>query len=112
MNNTKIEAVAFSRYVRISPFKVRRILDQIRSKPFSEAIIILKFMPHKACPLILKVLLSAASNLKNKTEVSDSTIFIKEARADGGPSLKRFCPHAQGRGFPIKKQMCHIISAF
>ena len=112
MNNTNLEAVAFSRYVRISPFKVRRILDQIRTRSLSEAILILKFMPHKACPLILKVLLSAASNLKNKSEIADASIFIKEARADGGPFLKRFCPHAQGRGFPIKKRMCHIISAF
>jgi len=48
-NKNKIEASAFSRYVRISPSKVRRILDQIRGRSSEEALMILKFMPYKAC---------------------------------------------------------------
>nr|YP_007317210.1 ribosomal protein L22 [Monomorphina aenigmatica]AFZ88812.1 ribosomal protein L22 [Monomorphina aenigmatica] len=111
MENLKnIEGIAYSRYVRISPFKIRRILDQIRGHSYSEALIILKFMPYKACLPILKVLTSAASNLKSKFDIKDSFIYITEARADGGPILKRFRPHAQGRGFPIKKYMSHIVS--
>ena len=52
------------------------------------------------------------SNAKSNLEIVDkeSTILISEARVDEGPSLKRFCPHAQGRGFPIKKRMSHIVS--
>ncbi len=106
----KIEGVAFSRYVRMSPFKVRRVLDQIRNRPYDEAIMILKFMPYRSCDVILKTVCSAASNVKNQLSVQESSIFVKEARADAGPTLKRFQPHAQGRGFPIKKRMCHIIS--
>lgn len=105
-----MEASAFSRYVRISPSKVRRVLDQIRGRSSEEAIMILKFMPYKACPIISKLILSALANAKQKFNLDINSFFIKEARADSGSILKRFCPHAQGRGFPIKKQMCHIIS--
>jgi large subunit ribosomal protein L22 len=110
MKNVKnIEAVAYSRYLMISPFKVRRVIDQVRGRSCDEAFMILKFMPYKACPLILKVLASAVANAKLKANISDSSLFISEARVDAGPFLKRFRPHAQGRGFPIKKQMSHII---
>nr|YP_010700098.1 ribosomal protein L22 [Colacium mucronatum]WCH63244.1 ribosomal protein L22 [Colacium mucronatum] len=105
-----LEAVAFSRYIRMSPFKVRRILDQIRGRTYEETMIILSFMPYKACPVILKTIQSAAANATNKYNVDPSLLFISEARADAGPILKRFRPHAQGRGFPIKKRMSHIIS--
>jgi large subunit ribosomal protein L22 len=109
MKNFSKEGVAFSRYVRMSPFKVRRILDQIRGRSYNEAILILKFMPYKACVPILKVVMSAAANAKLNSDTKDSLLFISEARADAGSILKRFRPHAQGRGFPIKKYMCHIV---
>ena len=99
-----------SKYVRISPFKVRRILDQIRGLPSVEALIILKFMPYKACPIIFKVLQSALANAKQKSGITSNALYIVEARADTGQILKRFCPHAIGRGFPIKKRLCHITS--
>nr|AEW13028.1 ribosomal protein L22 [Strombomonas acuminata] len=105
-----IEAVAFARYIRMSPFKIRRILDQVRGRYYDEALVILKFMPYKACPLILKVLESAVSNFKYQFKASTSSVIISEARVDSGPILKRFRSHAQGRGFPIKKRMSHIIS--
>ena len=104
-----LESFAFSRYIRISPFKVRRILDQIRGRSLQDVLIILRFMPYRSCLVILKVVNSAVANLKVTYKISDSNIFIKEARADEGPTLKRFRPHAQGRGFPIKKRMSHIF---
>lgn len=106
------EAVASSRFVRISPFKVRRVLDQVRGRSYFDSLMILRFMPYKSCPFILKVLNSAVSNLKVKlnSDCKDSSIIISEARVDSGPFFKRFCPHAQGRGFPIKKRVSHIIS--
>jgi large subunit ribosomal protein L22 len=107
----KLEAVAFSKYIRMSPFKVRRILDQIRGRSYYDALLILLFMPYKACSVILKVVRSAVANARKKYNISSSLSFIiSEARADAGPTLKRFRPHAQGKGFPIKKRMSHIIS--
>lgn len=107
--NSNFEAKAISRYVRVSPSKVRRILNQIRGRTYQDAIMILKYMPYKVCPLILKVVFSAISNAKQSlVEKSDVVFIISEARADEAPFLKRFRPHAQGRGFPIKKRMSHI----
>lgn len=107
-----ISAYAFSRYIRISPFKVRRILNQLKGRSCNEALIILKFMPYKSSPIISKVISSAVANAKLKLDLNpkEGSFFITEARVDSGPILKRFCPHAQGRGFPIKKRMSHIIS--
>jgi large subunit ribosomal protein L22 len=51
-----------ARYVRMSPRKVRRVLDQIRGKSYRDALIILEFMPYKACEPIIKVLRSAVAN--------------------------------------------------
>jgi len=106
----KSEACAFSRYVRISPSKIRRVLNQVRGRSCDEAIMILKFLPYKSAPILSKVILSAVSNAKHLFE--STSFFISEARVDEGPILKRTCPHAQGRGFPIKKQMSHITSLF
>ena len=53
--DTTSEVRAIARYVRMSPYKVRRVLDQIRGRSYREALIILEFMPYKACEPILKV---------------------------------------------------------
>lgn len=107
--NSDLEARAISRYVRVSPFKVRRILNQIRGRSYTDAIMILKYMPYKVCYLILKVVFSAVSNARHSFGKINNVFIISEARADEAPFLKRFRPHAQGRGFPIKKRMSHII---
>ena len=105
-----VESKCVARYVKISPLKVKRILDQIRGRSYKEALVILNFMPYKACSIILKVLRSAASNCKQIFDLEESLLFIKEARVDKAPFLKRVCPHAQGRAFPIKKHYSHITS--
>lgn len=108
-NNVKVRAV--SKYIRISPLKVRRILDQVRNRSCNEALLILKFMPQKSCAVISTIIASAVANAKANFGLDTTNLVILEARADEGPSLKRFCPHAQGRGFPIKKRMSHIVSS-
>nr|YP_010700182.1 ribosomal protein L22 [Euglena agilis]WCH63327.1 ribosomal protein L22 [Euglena agilis] len=109
-SSEKVKYSASSKYVRMSPFKVRRILDQIRGRSSVEALTILKFMPYKACPIIFKVLYSAISNAKRNSNIDTASLSVLDAKADSGPILKRFCPHAKGRGFPIKKRLCHITS--
>lgn len=110
-DNKKLTISAFARYVRISPAKVRRVLNQLRGRSCNEALMILKFMPYKSCPIISKVIISAMSNAKSNFGINtkESILRILECKVDEGPSLKRFCPHAQGRGFPIKKRMSHIV---
>jgi large subunit ribosomal protein L22 len=105
------ETKAIARYVRMSPHKVRRVLDQIRGRSYAEALIILEFMPYKACEPIRKVLRSAAANAEHNVGVEASSLMISQAYADGGPSLRRFRPRAQGRAYQIRKPTCHITVA-
>jgi large subunit ribosomal protein L22 len=105
------EAKAIARYVRMSPYKVRRVLDQIRGRSYQEALIILQFMPYSACEPILKVLRSAAANAEHNQGQDRGSLVVSQAYADGGPTLKRFRPRAQGRAYQIRKPTCHITVA-
>jgi len=109
--NTTVEAKAIAPYVRMSPYKVRRVLDQIRGRSYREALIILEFMPYKACEPILKTLRSAVANAEHNEGLDPSSLVVSQAFADGGPSLRRFRPRAQGRAYQIRKPTCHITVA-
>jgi large subunit ribosomal protein L22 len=109
--DTSNEVKAIARYIRMSPYKVRRILDQIRGRQYREALIILEFMPYRACDVVLKVLRSAVANAEHNEGLDPTTLVIIQAYADGGPSLKRFRPRAQGRAYQIRKPTCHITVA-
>nr|YP_010903913.1 ribosomal protein L22 [Hypnea musciformis]WCH56964.1 ribosomal protein L22 [Hypnea musciformis] len=108
MKNKKIQAVSTGKYLRLSPNKVRRVLDQIRGKKCNEALLILEFMPYKPCKTIKKILQSAMYNTKKNYEENKNKLVITETFANSGPQLKRFQPRAQGRAFPIHKPTCHI----
>lgn len=102
------EAVAYLRFIRGSPLKVRRVLDQIRGRSYEEAIMILEYMPYKACEPVLKTLLSAAANAKQNLGMRKAKLVVSECFADKGPVLKRAQPRAQGRANQILKPMVHI----
>jgi large subunit ribosomal protein L22 len=106
--DTTKEVKAIARYIRMSPYKVRRVLDQIRGRNYREALIILEFMPYRACDPVLKVLRSAVANAEHNSGLEPSSLVVSQAYADGGPTLKRFRPRAQGRAYRIHKPTCHI----
>lgn len=106
--DTTNEVKAVARYIRMSPYKVRRVLDQIRGRSYREALIILEFMPYRACDPVLKVLRSAVANAEHNQGLDPSTLVVSHAYADGGPSLKRYRPRAQGRAYMIRRPSCHI----
>lgn len=106
--DTRSEVKAVARYIRMSPFKVRRVLDQIRGRTYREALILLEFMPYRSCGAILKVLRSAVANAEHNNGLDPASLVISEAYADQGPRLKRFRPRAQGRAYQIRKPTCHI----
>lgn len=99
---------AIAKYIRISPTKVRRVLDQIRGRSYQEALMILEFLPYKACDPIWRVLNSAAANAQKNLNLKKQNLFVKIAFADQGPTLRRIRPRAQGRGYQILKPTCHI----
>jgi large subunit ribosomal protein L22 len=107
----KKEVKAIAKYIRMSPLKVRRVLDQIRGRSYREALIILEFMPYKACEEIVKVLRSAVANAEHNNGMDPAKLVVSTAFADGGPVLKRFRPRAQGRAYQIRKPTCHITVA-
>ena len=104
----KQTAKAVSKYIRISSTKVRRVLDQIRGRSYLEALMLLEFMPYRACGPIWQVLNSAATNAENNNSLNKEDLIIKTAFANQGPVLRRFRPRAQGRGYQIRKPTCHI----
>lgn len=111
MATATTEVKAIARFIRMSPFKVRRVLDQIRGRSYREALIILEFMPYRACEPVLKLLRSAVANAEHNAGMNPTNLKVTQAYADQGPVLKRFQPRAQGRAYQIRKPSCHITVA-
>lgn len=104
-------ASATLRYARISPRKVKIVLDLIRNKPIGVALGILKNTPKAASEILIKLLNSAVANAENNFQLSADTLVVSEAYANEGPTLKRIRPRAQGRAFKIRKRTSHITVA-
>jgi large subunit ribosomal protein L22 len=104
---------AIARHIRMSPTKVRRVIDLVRGMPATEAQAILKFDPHSASEPVGKLLASAVANAEHLAHVRSQRLdpddlVIVEAYVDEGPTLKRFRPRAQGRAYRIRKRTSHI----
>ena len=99
---------AVAKHVRISPYKVRIVLDIIRGKGYREAVAILENTPKSASEPIKKVLMSAGANAENNLGMSKDNLFVAACYADQGVTLKRVMPRAQGRAFRILKRTSHI----
>jgi large subunit ribosomal protein L22 len=102
------EARAVSKYIRMSPSKIRRVLRQIQGKSYRDALLILEFLPYSSCEPIIKVLRSAAANAKNNKGFDERNLIVRSAFANQGPTMKRFRPRAQGRAYRIQKATSHI----
>jgi len=105
-NNQSVKAVA--KYIRMSPQKVRRVLNQIRGRSYQEALMILEFLPYNAAGPVWQVVHSAAANAENNYALNKKKLIIEQTYADEGPKLKRIRPRAQGRAYAISKPTCHI----
>lgn len=101
-------AAAKARFVRMSPTKVRRIIDLVRGKSVEDALNILRWAPQAASEPVAKVIASAAANAQNNNGLDPATLVIATAYADEGPTAKRIRPRAQGRAYRIRKRTSHI----
>src|SRR5918997_1247200 len=101
-------ARATARYVRMTPMKVRRVVDLIRGMEAREALSVLQFAPQAASEPVAKVLASAVANAEHNQQLDPATLVVSVAYVDEGPTLKRFRPRAQGRAFRINKRTSHI----
>ncbi|HEY3734497.1 MAG TPA: 50S ribosomal protein L22 [Streptosporangiaceae bacterium] len=103
-----MQATAKARYIRVTPRKARRVVDLIRGMPAEEAQAVLAFAPQSASDSVGKVLASAIANAQQMERADTSALRVTRAWVDEGPTLKRFRPRAQGRGYRINKRTSHI----
>jgi large subunit ribosomal protein L22 len=100
---------AVSKFLMVSPFKIRPVADLIRRKPYPEAISLLENMPHKGARLIRKTVQSAAYNaLGSNKQLAEDMLYVRDIFVDEGPRLKRVWFRARGRADMLLKRMCHI----
>ena len=104
--DTRPRAVA--KFIRISPYKVRLVLDLIRGKSVNEAVAILDNVSNAGAEPIKKVVLSAAANAEHNMQMNANDLKVAVCYADQGPTLKRMQPMGHGRGFRILKRTSHI----
>lgn len=101
-------AIAKTKYVRISPRKVRRAAGMVRGMDVISAIIQLKYDMTKGARLLKKTLDSAIANAETQLDVERENLSIFEIRIDEGPTLKRAKSRCRGGRSPIMKRMSHL----
>ena len=111
MAEEKREARAIQKHLRRSARKVRLVLDAVRGDRVDKAIKKLEFTNKAAAPDVVKVIKSAAANVRDKFQearLDNQDLYVKEIYADEGATLKRIQPRAMGRANQIRKRTCHI----
>lgn len=103
-----MEVKAVSKYLRISPQKVRKLIGAVKGQPVEKGLGILKFMPQKAAGVIEKTLRSAVANADQHPDIDVDSLIIQNILADPGPTLKRFSARARGRGTRVLKRTTHV----
>ena len=99
---------AHVKYVRISPRKVKIVIDLIRGKNVQDALAILEHTPKAASPVVHKLLSSAVANAVNNNEMDRQALYVAEIYANPGPTLKRDYARSRGSASPILKRTSHI----
>ncbi|MFQ6057777.1 MAG: 50S ribosomal protein L22 [Anaerolineae bacterium] len=103
-----MEVRAVARYIRMSPRKVRLVIDLVRGRDVDEALDILRFTSKAAAKPVAKVIRSAVANAEENYGLSREDLYVAHIAADGGPTLKRGRFGARGRFRPILKRTSHI----
>ena len=99
---------ARARYLRHSPYKMRRVADLVRGKSVEEAQDLLAHVNRGAARTALKVLHSAVANAENNLEMDFDELKVGEVYVDEGPTLRSFRARARGRVTRIRKRTCHL----
>ena len=103
-----MEVRAVSKYVRISPRKVRKVIDAVKGKPVESGLQALQFMPQKSANILEKILRSAVANADQNADIDVDMLIIRNIIADQEPTLKRWKARARGRGTRVLKKTSHI----
>lgn len=103
-----MEAKAVEKYIRISPRKIKYVVDMIKSKPVEDAIDVLSLTPKRAAAVVRKAIQSAVANATENHKMKEEDLFISKILVNEGPTLKRFKPRARGRATRIRKRTAHL----
>src|SRR5438132_13354515 len=108
-----IEAHAMARYIRMSPQKVRLVIDLIRGLRAEKALQVLRYTPKRAARDIEKVLRSAIANAERKAEDAGASLdvdqlYVSRCFVNEGPRWKRLRPAPMGRAFRYQKRTGHL----
>ena len=103
-----MQVQALTKYVRMSPKKVREVAREIQGRPANEALELLEFVPRKSARLVAQTLKSAVANAENNSNLSSDSLVIEKAVVEDAPVLKRWRAGPRGMVKPIRKRMSHI----
>lgn len=105
-----MEALAQLRFLRITPRKVRAVVDLLRGKPVGSALQSLRYLPKSAAKPVSKLIRSAIANAEQKSKgaVDVDDLRISRIHVDPGPTMRRFMPRAHGRATRINKKTSHV----
>ena len=103
-----MEVRAIAKNIRISPKKVRLVVDQIRNKKPQDAVKILDFVNKRSAPAVKKAIMSAIANAKNNYALDEGSLVFKQISASKGLSFKRYRPVSRGRVHHILKRASHL----
>jgi large subunit ribosomal protein L22 len=101
-------ARATVRYLPVSPYKIRQVLDLVRGLPVDDAIRVLQLSPKGAAENVLKLLDSAVANAEHNRAIPAEELYLAEAWADEGPTRKSGQARARGRYFRVRKRSSHV----
>ena len=112
MINAKKGYTASARFIRMAPRKVRAVADNVRRKPYVEAMALLDVLPHKGAKILRKVVKSAADNaLVQNKELDEEVLYVSHLEVNDAPRMKRMWARGRGRADRISKRMCHVLVA-
>jgi large subunit ribosomal protein L22 len=99
---------AIARQVRMSPTKVRRVVDMVRGMDVEDALTTCQFAPQAASEPVYKVIASAASNAEQTGNLKRADLYVSRAFVDQGVTIRRIRPRARGGWGRILKRSSHI----
>ena len=106
--NKDTRAKAHGKFIRVSDLKARVVLNQIKNKDVQTAMAILTYSPRGAAAIVKNILQSAVANAEHNLGLDASNLYVQEAIANQGPTMKRIRPKAKGKAYPILKRTSHI----